>query len=156
MKNKNEKNDKSTIIIGWICTILGVLIIITTYIPYFDWKSKEMEYTKQYAFSDAAEDIYYESNGEKIFVKTLYNTYNEEIELKIPENKTVVIYSNNDNPEECIYFNMDNTSDQTMLKPSLGLIAPLFLISFGWYLLKSNQTFFTRCYIPFWHFVFSH
>ncbi len=136
--NKSVGKSKVAKIFGWIFLIAGILVFITTLSTYIGWKSKENNYNKQYVYSSYG-NLYYENNNDKIYVKTIYDTNNEVINLDIPNEKTVIMYCSKENMSECIYFDMNNSLDQGILNPFINIIAILFLISIGLFLMINTR-----------------
>lgn len=128
--NKSVGKSKVAKIFGWIFLVAGILVCITTLSTYIGWKLKENNYNKQYVYSSYG-NLYYENNNDKTYVETIYDTNNEVIDLDIPNEKTVIMYCSKKNTSECIYFNMNNSLDQGMLNPFMGIIVTLFLIVIG-------------------------
>lgn len=128
--NKSVGKSKVAKIFGWIFLVAGILVCITTLSTYIGWKLKENNYNKQYVYSSYG-NLYYENNNDKTYVETIYDTNNEVIDLDIPNEKTVIMYCSKKNTSECIYFNMNNSVDQGMLNPFMGIIVTLFLIVIG-------------------------
>lgn len=126
--NKGNKNSKSVNIIGWLFLIAGILVFIATITSYIGWKAKEANYLKEYVYSDSG-ILYYEHNEEKVYVKKTYNTDDEVIELNIPDKKTAIMYCDKNKPSECIYFDLNNSIDQSRLNPIMGIFASLFLVA---------------------------
>ena len=139
------KKGKMSKIVGWILLVFVFLEVIVIFSSFFEWKSKESEYTKQFVYSSSG-NLYYEKDDEKIYVETIYNTDNELIELNIPDKETVIMYSSKENPQECIYFEMDNTLDQSILNPFVGMITPLFVFAVAFYLISNSKIFLSRIY----------
>lgn len=155
---KNIGNNKFFKVLGWFFLIAGIFVFITHMIPFASWNSKKSNYSKEYVYSEFG-TLYYEANGKKIYVQNIYNTYNEKITLDIPNNEIIVMYINKDNINEGIYFDLDNTTDQSMLDPTLSISASLFLVVMGLYFIltcketKENEST-TNPLFPFFVYLF--
>jgi len=137
-KNKNNKEKSFLKIFGWIFLIAGILVFVTTLSTYLNWKSKENNYTKQYVYS-SEDNLYYDVNNNKILVKKIYNTSDEIIELNLPKQTTAIMYCLKNNINECIYFDMDSTTDQGMLNPFMSIVISLFLTSMGLFFIINEK-----------------
>lgn len=142
---KNVGNNKFLKILGWLFLIVGILVFITHMLSFVSWNSKKSNYIKEYVYSEFG-TLYYESNGKKVYIQNIYNTDNEKITIDIPNNETVVMYINLENINEGIYFDLDNTVDQSMLNPTISIFVSLFLVAMGLYFVltgketKENET----------------
>lgn len=138
MNNLDNRTNKFLKAMGWFFIIAGILMFITTIITLIDWNSKKNNYTLQYAYSEAG-NLYYELDNKIIPLDIVYNTSNEKITLEIPDNNSILVYTNNNNLNEGIYFDMNNSIDQSILKPTFYLLIPLFLIGIGLFIILNQK-----------------
>ena len=136
--NKAIGNDIVAKILGWCCIIGAIVVFIGTLISYFDWNSKKADYSREYVYSNYG-NLYYEKDGINVYVEKIYNTDNEIISLNIPDKKTVIMYCHKNNNGECIYFDQNNTIDQSMENLYLPFVVILFLISIGVFLTAKKR-----------------
>lgn len=142
---KKVGNNKFSRFLGWLLLIFGIIIFITALLSYVNWNSKKNNYIKEYVYSEFG-TLYYESNGNKVYIQNVYNTDNEKITIDIPNNYVVIMYIDKNNIHDGIYFDSDNTNDQSMLNPTMSLYVTLFLVAFGLYFIltykeqKENKT----------------
>lgn len=129
---QNVGKNKIFKFLGWFFLIAGIVIFITSTISSIEWNTKKSNYTKEYIYSENG-TLSYELNSQKVYVTNVYNTDNENITVNIPNNKIVIMYINKENINEGIYFDIDNTSDQNILNPTMTVVVSLFLISVGSY-----------------------
>ncbi len=123
--------------LGCFFLITGILVAIVNIFSVVSWNSKKINYTKEYVYSEYG-TLYYESNGEKIYIENVYNTDDEKITIDIPNNQTIIMYINKENINEGIYFDLDNTIEQSMINPAYLLI-PLFICAMGLYFVISYK-----------------
>ena len=133
----NEINEaigesKSLKILGYFFLVAGILIFIVTIVTNISWKLKENNYVKEYVYSDTGV-LYYENNGEKVFVKKIYDTNDEAIELNVPDGMTTIMYCIKNNPNECVYFDQNSNPPDT-LHFIIAMFATLFLLAVGLHL----------------------
>ncbi len=136
--NKSVGNSRLAKIFGWIFLIAGLLVFITTIGSYIGWKTKETGYIKEYVYSDSG-ILYYEDNEEKVYVEKIYNTDDKIIELDIPDKKTAIMYCDKNNLSECIYFDTNNSVDQSRLNPIMGILTTLFLVAIASFLIPKKR-----------------
>ena len=91
---------------------------------------KKDNYTLEYVYSESG-TLYYEVNKEKVYIQNIYNTHNEKIKLNIPNRATVMLYIDKTNITDGIYFDLNNSFDQSILNPILLIFVILFFISSG-------------------------
>ncbi len=125
-------------ILGWFLLIAGILSLIINVISFASWNLKKGNYSEEYVYSDFG-NLYYETDGKKIYVQNIYNTDNEKITLNVPNKETVLIYINKDNISDGIYFDLNNTIDQSMLNPTVSIFVILFLIIAGLLFIQINK-----------------
>jgi len=125
-------------IFGWFFLIAGIMVFLVNGISAISWNMNKGNYEKQYVTSSVG-DLNYELKGETIYIEKLFNTDNEEITLKLPDKQTAIVYCEKSNPSNCIYFNMDNTIDQSTLNPIISLFISLFLIAMGLYFVLTKK-----------------
>ena len=130
--NKNKKKRKE--IIGWIFVVCGLIILYSTLSSYFSWQKVKKQYIKVYSYSDS-EKLYYEKGEDLIEVNKIYDTYNEVINLKIPNEKSVEMYCNKQKNNECIYINQDNSIDTSKDNPVSGILVSLLFFALAFTLL---------------------
>ena len=94
------------------------------------WNEKKDNYFEQYVNSENGYFVY-EKNGEEIYLKDIYNSNNEKIELDIPDNMTVLMYVNKDKVDEAIYFDLDDSYDYSVIYYGKFLFFPYLFIAFG-------------------------
>lgn len=136
--NKNSGKSKGEKIFGWIFLIAGIIVFLTTIGSYFSWQLKKVDYVQEYVYSNYG-NLYYELDGNRKYVQKIYNTDGEIIELDIPDKKTIIMYCDKNNMDECIYFDTDNSMDQSMQNPIMGIFSSLFLVSFAIFLLYEKR-----------------
>lgn len=136
--NKNVGNSKLGKIFGWFFLIAGITVFITIIVSYFSWNSKRIDYNKEYVLSDYG-TLYYEKNGNNVYVNKIFNTDGEIISLDIPDKNTAIMYCSKTNNSECIYFDINNSVDQNMQNPFLGLLLTLFLMSLATFLIPKKR-----------------
>ena len=136
--NKNIGNSKLAKIFGWFFLIAGIIVFISTIGSYLEWNSKKADYNKEYVYSNFG-TLYYEKNGDNIYIDKIYNTDDEIISINIPDKETTIMYCSKTNNNECIYFDTNNSVDQNMQNPILGLIVTLFLISLALFLIPKKR-----------------
>lgn len=136
-KSKIKKKSKFIKIFGYFFIIFGVLATILYVTNWIDWNQKKDNYTKQCAYSNGT-SLYYKVDEQTIYVNKIFNTSDEKIDLDIPNGKSVILYSNNSNVNECIYFDMDNSNDAVMLEPIQGVFV-LFFIGIGVYFASGDK-----------------
>lgn len=136
--NKYIGKSKLAKIFGWICIVLSAMIFLETITTYIGWKSKENNYSKQYAYSEE-KNLYYENNNEITYVKKIYDRDNTSIRLDIPNKETVILYCSKKDTGECIYFDMSNSVDQSTLNPILGFAVASFLLAMGLFLATKKR-----------------
>lgn len=135
---KIVENSKVAKFLGWFFLIASILVFFTTVGSYLGWKSKESGYMKEYVYSDSGL-LVYELNEERIAVEKVFNTNGELIDLAIPNKKTAIMYCSKNNPSECIYFDANNSIDQNMLNPTMGIIVTLFLAASARFLIPKKH-----------------
>lgn len=116
--------------IGWFLVIVGVLNGLNYGNRMLKWNKEKENYNMQYVYSNMG-NLEYELNNEIIYIEKIYNTDYEEITLSIPEQKTIIMYCEKDNPSVGIYFDMNNSIDNGILNPMMNLIITFFIIGFG-------------------------
>ena len=121
-------------ILGY-CMVL--CFIFTTYIT-IRWIIKMKNYSKEYVYSDSG-NLYYEKDGEKIYIDKLYNSKGEDLKLEIPDKKTIIMYCYKDNPKEGIFLDINNTSDSGLQHPIINLCVAIFILAFGLYFLTKKN-----------------
>ena len=126
-------------VLGWIFLVLGIMVFISAMESYLKWNSKNINYNKEYVYSEYG-TLYYETNGNNVYVDKIYNTDEEIISLDIPNKETVVMYCNKDNRNECIYFDENDSIDKSMQNPILVLFVSLFLISFALFFIYEKRS----------------
>lgn len=136
--NKSIGKSKLAKIFGWIFLIAGVLMYINESSAYLNWKLKEENYNKQYAYSNYG-DLYYEMNNTKVYIEKIYDTSGEIIELEVPNQKTVIMYCSKNNMNECIYFDMNTSMDYGLLNPFMFIVINLILIAMGLFLVIKKR-----------------
>ncbi len=136
--NKNIGNSKLAKIFGWLFLIAGIMVFISTIVSYFSWNSKKADYNKEYVYSNYGA-LYYEKEQNNVYVNKIYNTDDEIISVNIPDKETAIMYCSKTNNNECIYFDTNNSVDQSMQNPILGLFATLFLMSLAMFLIPKKR-----------------
>ena len=136
--NKYVGRSKFAKFLGLFFLLGAILVGTVTTISYIDWKTKESNYIKEYAYSDSGM-LSYENKGEQVYVEKLYNTDNEIIELDIPDKRTVILYCSKKNSRECIYFDLDNTVDQSKLNPIMAVFITLLLACLATFCLSKKR-----------------
>jgi len=136
--NKNVGNSKLFKVLGWFFLIGGVLVLLSVLSSYISWNAKKSNYNKEYVYSKYGV-LYYEDGGKHVYVNKIYNTDGEEITLKLPDKKSAIMYCNKHNTSECIYFDINNTTDQSMENPILGLLVSFFLIALALFALPKKR-----------------
>ena len=84
---KDIGNNKFFKVLGWFFLIAGI-IVFTNIFAFFSWNSRKSNYIKEYVYSEYG-TLYYESNGQKVYIQDIYNTNNEKITINIPNNETI-------------------------------------------------------------------
>lgn len=135
---KNIGNNKFYKVSGWICLIIGIWIFITDFFPGVKWLTQRNNYTQVYAYSESG-TLYYEKQNQRVDIQNIYNSSNEKITLNVPNGKMVMLYIDNNNIGDGIYFNPDNTTDQSIQKPILTVISTLFLVAVGLYFIITSK-----------------
>lgn len=123
---------------GIISIIIGILLFIITIANYINWQLIEKNYHQQYVYSDYGQ-LYYEENNQRINVLRAYDTDNAPIDLKIPNKKTIIMYCSKDKKEQCLYLNMNSTTDISKLNPIMNIFSSLFLISMGMFFANKRK-----------------
>ena len=122
--------------------IIGCFLILCSIITLFQtitWQLRKKDYNKEYVYSDLG-DLYYEKNNEKIYIERIYNTDGEELQLKVPNKKTIIMYCYKDKPTEGIYLGMNNTPDASLQYPIVNICVALFILAVAFFiLLKKNE-----------------
>ena len=136
--NKNIGNSKLAKVLGWFFLIAGIIVFISTIVSYFSWSSKKVNYNKEYVYSNFGA-LYYEKGQNNVYVNKIYNTDDEIISVNIPDNETAIMYCSKTNNNECIYFDNNNSVDQSMQNPILGLFVTLFLMSIAMFLIPKKR-----------------
>lgn len=137
--NKSVGESKPAKVFGLIFLIAGIIVFITFFSSYLNWKLKEGNYSKQYVYSSYG-NLYYELKDDIINVEKIYDTNDEIIKLDVPDQKTVIMYCSKDNNGECIYFDINNSIDQGILHPFLIIIVILLLIAIGLFFAINTRT----------------
>lgn len=137
--NKNIGKNKGINILGVIFIGLGLLILIGFLSSYFNWKSKEKNYSLQYVYSDNG-NLTYEQNGNEVNVDNIYDINGNIISLNVPDKKTTVMYCSIDKESECIYFDLNDLYQYSILHPFLIIIVELFIIGIGLFLGFNKRT----------------
>ena len=137
--NKSISRSKGMRILGIIFIVFGILTLVSFLSSYFDWKSKEKNYTLQYVYSDNG-NLAYEKDKNIINVKTIYDINGNIISLNVPDKKTATMYCAINNENECIYFDLNDGSQIFILNPVLAIIIILLLIGLGVFLVIKKRT----------------
>lgn len=146
MSNNGKK--KTIKIIGWIVITIALLVLIVNLTSYIGWKVKSNKYSEQYVYSDEG-ILYYEKDNQRVYIEKIYNTNDEVIELNIPNEKSILMYCNNNIPSEGIYFDMNNTIDTSMLHPLQPCLISLVIMAIGVPLVTSKQKVFSKLYLAY-------
>lgn len=128
--NYKKETKKSFKIVGCILLIIGVLVFITNITSFINWNAKKSNYILEYVYNDSG-TLYYEVNNEKVYIKNIYNMNNEKITPYIPNNETIMMYIDQNNINDGIYFDLANTIDKSVLNPVLIIFSTLFFILAG-------------------------
>ena len=137
--NKVIGKSKFVKVVGWFFLVIGIMVFISTAVSYFSWNSKKADYKKEYVYSNQG-TLYYEENGKNVYVDKIYNTDDKVISLDIPDKETVIMYCSKAKNSECIYFDTNNPTDESMQNPITGLLVALFLIGVAvFFILKKRS-----------------
>ena len=121
--------------------IIGCFLILCSIITLFQtitWLITKKDYHKEYVYSDLG-NLYYEKDGEKIYIEQIYNTDGEELELNIPDKKTIIMYCYKDNPTEGVYLGINNTPDARLEYPTINICVSLFILTLALYILSKKN-----------------
>lgn len=138
MSNEYEKAGKIGKNIGLTILIIGGLLLIINLFSVIKWNIKKGDYTEQYVYSDNGE-LYYEANGQKTYIQKMYDTDGEIYSGKIPDNKVIIMWINNENNNEGVYFDLNKPNDQIILEPLKLMITVVILGCFGTFILLSSK-----------------
>lgn len=87
----------------------GIFILITSINSYSHWKIDLKNYSKEFVFVDSDNKIlYYENDGEKISVDTIYNSKKEKLSLNMKRYDVAIMYCDKEKVSECIYIGSDD------------------------------------------------
>ncbi len=131
--------------------IIGCFLILCSIITLFQtitWQLQKKDYNKEYIYSDFG-NLYYEKNNEKIYIEQIYNTYGEELQLNVPNKKTIIMYCYKDKPTEGIYLGMNNTPDARLQYPIVNICVALFILAVAFFILskKNKENLIYRYYL---------
>ena len=127
-----KKNLK--IIIGSFLILCSIMGLFQT----FSWLITKKNYNKEYVYSDLG-NLYYEKNEEKIYIKKIYNTNGETLQLNVPDKKTIIMYCYKDKPTEGIYLGINNTADSRLQYPVVNICISLFILAVAIFILCSKN-----------------
>ena len=137
--------------------IIGCFLILCSIITIFQtitWQIVKKDYNKEFVYSDSGK-LYYEKNGEKIYINHIFNTNGETLQLNVPDKKTIIMYCYKNNPTEGIYLGMNNTADARVQSPIINICASLFILTVAIFILsKKNKENPIYNYYLFYVFIF--
>ncbi len=120
---------------------IGCFLILCSIITLFQtitWQISKKDYNREYVYSDFG-NLYYEKNGEKIYIEKIYNTDSEELQLEVPNQKTIIMYCYKNNPTEGIYLGINNTPDARLEYPTINICVSIFILTLALYILSKKN-----------------
>lgn len=136
--NKSVGKSKAAKIFGVLFLLIGLLFSLLLFSTMM-WKlTEEPNRNMEYVYNDNGM-LYYENNGKRIYVDKTFNTINESIEVDIPNEMTVTMFCDKNNSNECVYIDLSNTLDSSILNPFFLFLINIFSYSMAIFLLKKKR-----------------
>lgn len=128
---KEVQKNKILIFLGWFFLFFGIISFFATIIFFVNKSARDKDYNMEYVYNDNGV-YYYLNDGSNVYVNKIISNDKKIISPSIPNKKTVKMYCNKNNINECIYYDINHESEEN---PIILVIVTLVLLSMSSFVL---------------------